>query len=406
MFKQEVAEKIELITSPIQGYMGRMTDKAVEWLSKPTDWSETMSRQISFSMFYSIGRKSMQLDKGAAITFAQKLANDVVGDYRASNRPQIFQGSLMPFGAFTTWSWNFMQRVYGDLEGGRLGAVAIQAGTHAFLFGTESLPGYESATELLSRSYDGKTNLADALDSAFGPEAMDIIGAGAIGQIPKLFGGEAINVGSRASVGLPSILTANSLADMVPSIKVARDLTQGAVETFNSIKQNSGLNFRELAEVWSNQAVNGAIKNGLNGMLGYKVDRAGQLVNSDVRRMSDVLAMTFELKTVSENNKRKEVRRDRLMQEQKAENARALNKQLRSFARSPDGIDDDTFESILQNGVKQGMTFESLKNSMKSAAIIGQVEITDRNLVQALRKNLDAGRTARLLRFQEDDAIE
>ena len=140
--------------------------------------------------------------------------------------------------------------------------------------------------------------------------------------------------------------------------------------------------------------------------LGYSVDKSGQLVNADTRRGTDVVARIFELKTVAENNKRKEVTRDRLMQEQKAARSRRLNKQLRAASRSEDGITSDLLENVITEGMKQGVSMQQIKASVKSGIIVGQTEITDRNLTSALRQNLDEGRISRLMRFQDDDAIE
>lgn len=404
VFKQEVAEKIELITSPIEGYAKRMTSNAIKWLSKPTDWSEEMSRQISFSMFYTIGKRTMGLDGKSAALFAHKRANDIVGDYRASNRPQIFQGATgMPFGLFTTWVWNFLQRFYGDIEGGRLGAASIQAGTNFFLFGAESTPGYEPAINMFTTSYDGKTNIVDTLDRAFGSDAIDFVASGTLANIPKLFGAkDGISIGSRGSVTVPSLFQpTSSLEDIIPSLRTTKTLVQGFGMAVESMRANSGVNGRELAEIVSTNAVNGALKNIAQIGLGYSVDKSGQLVNADTRRNMDLLARGFELRTLNEVRKYKEMARDRLQQEQKAEQNRRMNKRLRSAMRG-DGITSEVFEEIGEEHFLRGGTRAGLKNRLRQAAIVGQLEVTDRKLIEAARRSDDEGKIMRLRRLSDD----
>jgi hypothetical protein len=399
-----VAEKINLITSPVEGYVKRMTSNTIDFLSTPTDWSEEMSRAVSYSMFYGIGKRTMKLSDDAAVTFAHKYANDVVGDYRATNRPQIFQGATgMPFGLFTTWAWNFIQRTFGDLEGGRLGAVSVQAGMQAFLFGVDSMPGYETATNVLTSSYDGKTNIVDTLDNAFGSDMVNYAASGFLSNIPKMFGAsDGIAIGNRGSVGVPALFNpGSSMEDLVPSVRTTKTLVDGFAQAVSSLRENGNLNGRELAEIVSTNAVNGSLKNAAQIGLGYSVDRSGQLINSDTRRFPDLLARSFELRTLNESRKFKEMSRDRLVNEQKAEHGRRINKRLRAASRGS-GISDDDLNDILTDGFRAGFSLTQLKNKIRQSAIIGQYEISERKLIEALKRNDDAGRIARLMRLQDD----
>jgi len=405
MFKQEVAEKIELITSPIEGYMSRMTSKTVDWLSAPTDWSEAMSREITFSMFYGIGKRTMGMThQGDLVNFANKMASEVVGDYRSANRPEIFQASGMPFGLFTTWAWNFIQRSFGDLGSGRLGAAAMQGGIHSFLFGTESLPGYETATSILTSSYDGKRNIVDVMDDAWGPDAMNIVGSGLLGQIPRLMGSsDGFTIGQRSKIGLPAIFNpvGNDIIDMVPSAKVTKTLMEGFGRAINSIKQNNGISGREMAEIVQTNGVSGIAKFIATRGLGYSVDKTGQMVNADANSYENILASSFELQSLTEFRKRKEINRDRLLTEQKAFNSKQMNLQLRSLMRGGD-ISQDAMSGMITNAMEQGVSMQEFRNKVKASAIIGTISKSDRSLVQAIKRNDDEGRIARYLRFQDD----
>ncbi len=404
-FKQEVAEKIDLLTSPVQGYAKRLLDTGITKASWLTDVSEEFSRRISFAMFYGIGTRSMKLSKEAAFTFAHNNANAIVGDYRSSNKPQIFQGATgMPFGLFTTWAWNFLQRVFGDLEGGRLGAVAVQTGMQAFLFGTGSLPGVAPAIQTLTTSYDGRTNIVDILDDAWGSEAVNIMGSGALANLPKLFGlADGIAIGNRGSISFPNIFDPSStIEDLAPSIRTVKTLLQGMGQIADTMAQ-SGFDGRAIAETVSTNAVNGMTKNLAQLGLGYSVDKSGQLINADTRRLPDVIARLTELKTINESNKFKEASRNRMASENRAELSRRLNKQLQTAARGGT-LDSISLDKILIDHHNAGGTMSTVKNRVRKAVILGQYEKSERDLVAAYKKNYDERRTARLFELQEDTA--
>jgi hypothetical protein len=399
LMKQEVAEHLDFITAPIEGYGKTLLREGVNKLSIPTDWSENMSRAISFSMFYNVARKAMGLDKNAARTFAHKQANNVVGDYRATNRPPIFQGATgMPFGLFTTWVWNFLQRFFGDFEGGRLGAASMQMGVQTFMFGLEGIPGMAPAIEMLTSSYDGRTNITDSLDRAYGPEVTNWALNGTI----SYFSG--IGLQQRGAVTIPSVFTnPESLAEVAPGIRTVQTLMQGLGKIGDTFV-NNGADPRAIAEAISLYSVNGAIKNMAQVGLGYSVDRKGQMVNQEVRRIPDLLARAVELKTLNETRRMKELQRDRVRLEIQANRMRSLRSKLRTEMRKG-SISQDALDDILGDYYRTKGSLDGFKAFLRSNALRAQFSQVDLELMKALRTNSDDGRMMRLFELVAEDNL-
>lgn len=396
LFDQEAAERLTYMTEPFETWREQILRKGIDVLSLPTDWSEKMSRYLSFSMGFSFAKKSMQLTDDAAIMFAHKMANSVVGDYRTINRPQIFQGAAgMPFGLFTTWVWNLLQRVYGDLEGGRMGAVAMQGILQELLFGAESMPGSEFFIEQLTTSYDGKTNIVDKLDKAFGHDWSDFIMSGGLSSAT------GIAFQSRADVTLPAFFSGAPLSQKAPALGVATQLVEGTKEMLHSIITNGGLNTQDATEIVSIYGVNGFVKNMAQLAQGYSVDRARNLIEEDTRTLQNVTARLIELKTQQEHRKINELRRDAVNSQMYADRISNLQTQLLTSLRSGD-LDSETMEGILGDYIKAGGSPEHFKQFVRRAAIKSQVEKPFLQMLEKIRQSNDENGMARYMLMYDE----
>ena len=395
LIRQEVAEKIEFLTVPLDSPTGRFTHNTIKWLSKPTDWSEAYSRKLSFNMFYNIGRKTMKLDQESAITFAHRFASDVVGDYSTVNKPQIFQGAGMPFGLFTTWTWNFLQRVYGDVEGGRLGAAVMQAAMHQFLFGAEAQPGFGEYVEKFTTSYDGRTNILDKLDQHYGSEFTDDFLSGTIASL------SGIAIQNRANITMPALFQGGTLEDLVPAYRTMSTLIKGLGQTYKDMKTAGQWDNQALLENISNYAVNGAIKNITKvAALGYEVDKKGNLMIADTRKPQEMIARFVELDSMEKHRTRRELNRDYIRREIQAEKRNLLGRSLKTLLR--ENPDTDQFSkrlgSIAQDYFRSGGDVEHFRNLVRQSAIKGLIDVRHRKLIEAVRRADDAGQIIRLLR--------
>lgn len=388
--KQEVAERLNLWTRPKEGYLKSTLDNAVDFLSKPTDWSENMSRDIAFMTAFQVGKKTFKLDDEAAMLFGHVHGNKIIGDFRPNNRPQMFQGAAgMPMGLFTTWAVNWLQRVFGDLEAGRLGAVGWQTAVQAFLFGAESMPGAAFFIENVT-SHDGKRNVVDSIDARYGRTFTDYLMHGTLSN----WTGMAIN--TRADVSLPSIMAGESPMTAIPSLSVMNTLYEGLAAGFGSIKTNGGYNTRQMNEVIATYGVNGAVRSLFEQINGQSVDRRGATINSNVRDWETILPRLFELKSMREMKAAKEIHRDRMQQITEANHIKKLSLQMRAASRGGI-IDAEMIEASMLGYVNAGGSPAYWKRWLKEQILTAQFDVPTRNLLKALRQSEEQGKMARYM---------
>ena len=394
--KQEVAERLNLWTSPHQGWLARNRDMIVDKLSWPTDWSETMSRDIAFGMMYSVARKTFQLAEEPAMLFAHTHANKVIGDFRPTNRPQMFQGAAgMPLGLFTTWAINWLQRVFGDVEAGRMGAVFWQGAMQQFLFGAQSFPGVQSFIDTFTTSYDGKSNVADSLDSMYGKEFTDWFLHGTLSSLT------GVDFASRADVSMPALYAGEPLITAVPGVSVANTLAQGVGQLVSSMRQQ-GLDPDAISEILSVYGVNGFLRNMTQTLQNTSLDRHGATVENEIRTWENMIPRFMELKSVREQRKAREIQRDRMQREIQNGHITRLARQLKTAVRAGD-IDAEMVEQGLLDYYAAGGEPTDYKRFVKEQILSAKFEKSSRLLLRALRQSDEQAQAARLMRLTGDD---
>jgi len=394
--KQEVAERLNLWTSPRQGWVGRMMDKGIDKLSIPTDRSEELSRDYAFGMMFQIARKTFQLEEEAAMLFAHTHANKIIGDFRPTNRPQMFQGAAgMPLGLFTTWAVNWLQRVFGDIEAGRMGATFWQAGVQQFLFGANSMPGVQSFVDTFTTTYDGRGNAVDAMDSMYGREFTDWFFNGTLASMT------GISFASRADVSMPAVFSGESLTTAVPGVNVMTTIATGLKEMVNSMRQG-GMSWETIAENISVYGVNGFLRNSMQILNNTSVDRHGATIENEIRTFENILPRMMELRSRREEKKARELQRDRIQQQKQRGHMDRLSKQLRTAVRAGK-VDAELIENALMDYYKAGGNPANFKRFLREQILTASFEKSSRLLLQAIRASDEQGKAARLLRVTDDD---
>ena len=232
---QKTVEQMQLFTSPSKGYAERMITKGVDFTSIAVDKTEEWSRGLSYATFYKLGKDNLKLNKDSAMEFAHQMANKTIGDFRPNNRPQIFQGAAgMPFGLFTTFAWNYMQRVFGYMEKGDFKSFFRQQGLQAAFFGTKSLPGFNQYVENFTDNYDGTENMVDRLQKGLGTEVTDALLFGSVGSLT------GVAAYTRTDIRLPgsSYLRNFNIADMAPAAGMIKKTYKGISDSLKRIETN------------------------------------------------------------------------------------------------------------------------------------------------------------------------
>ena len=394
LLRHDVYERIEMITAPVKGYTARMYDKGIKTLSFATDKSEELSRAGSFMMNHAVATKMLGLKGKAAIHFAHKHTNAVVGDYRAMNKPQIFQGVAgMPFGLFSTWVWNFGQRVFGDLEGGRLGAAGMQLMMQQTMFGAESHPMSDLMLNHVTTNYDGTENIVDRLERVVGPDITNVVMNGTIAQLT------GIGIQGRSSVTAPALFRGELSKDLIPALGVADTIAQGVNETIKASGAD-GLTMDKMREILSVYGVNGALKNVATHTQGYSIDRAGDMINADVNNITDAIAHSVELKSLREHERMREMSKDKRTEMVKREHISVVRKSFKTLVRNLDSTSDEDFseqiDDILGAYYEANGDPEYLRAMMRRWSAEAVTDKPLRLLLDRLKKNAQDGGTARL----------
>ncbi len=398
LLRHDVYERIELITAPIKGYGQRMYDKGVKVLSTPTDKSEELARAASFAMNHAVATKQLGLQGDAAVMFAHKHATANVGDYRAMNKPQMFQSAVtMPAGLFTTWVWNFGQRVFGDLEGGRFGAAGMQLLMQQMMFGADSMPFSE---QLFGTSFEnemGTSDLRSRLQNAMPPELYDAFMDGPLSSL------SGIDLASRGSVTAPGMLTGDFSVNSFPALSVPTTLVQGVYKTIMDMDSVDGLTKTKMLETLSTYKMNGAISNTATHILGYKVNRHGEMVNAEVNNLVDSIAHTVELQSIEEKQRQRMLNKERRMEMIKAEHMQKMRNSIRPLMRD---LERDRLSSEQLNDRINKIAFEYYKANgdigrfgawLRQNAVAATTDKASRVLLEHLRANEMSGQGMKLL---------
>ncbi len=309
--KQEVVERMEDITAPSIGYTERMVRNGAKQVSFIVDKSEQLSRSISYLTFHNMGVKNLKLGDDAAHEFAHQMANRTIGDFRPNNKPRIFQGATgAPFGLFTTFAYNYLQRVFGYLEKGQYNAFFQQMGLQASLFGAKSLPGFNQYVDHFTSNYDGTENMVDRLDRSVGSEMTDALLFGTVGTLTGLASY------TRTDIRLPgsNLATASSVFDLAPAAGMITKTYAGITETIKAATSESGLSSGRLSEIASRTFPVKAVRGWIDLAQGYQTDARGQIVDENIQGAAEVFSRLSSIRTLRDQRLMEEFSRQKNQQ--------------------------------------------------------------------------------------------
>lgn len=372
LFKQQVAEIMKTLHEPHQSFTQSMITKGVDVASFVSDKSEEISRGWAHMGGYIIATEHLGMKNKTAHIFAQKFANDVIGDYRPVNRPQVFQGAVgMPLGLFQTYMWNYYQRMFNYIENKDLRSIAVQYGMQASVFGAQSVPGFDQFTEYFASAQDGEVNVIDGLRNRFGNEAADLILYGSLSNIPKLFGQDGISLYSRGDVNVRRLPVLSGDPRDIPFISFAQNtynLINGTIDQFTEAGQFSRQQQLELIGTYSQ---NRPIRMLAEIAAGVSVDRRGQVISDDVRSGLSIASRLTGLRPMLETKQLEAYSRLRGVEASRGHKRLITRRGIRSAIRG-NSFDSELIEESLMNYIQQGgqpQNFRAFLRDQFSAAM-------------------------------------
>lgn len=140
-------------------------------MSTPATYTEAVVRKVAFATGIEQARRlyGPAVSDAQVMIFARDFMKQSIGNYSASQRPMLFQGSVgAAMGLFQTYMLTFAQNTYRHLELKDYKGLGKMMLTQAGVFGTGSLPGFQPISEAIAinfsdENYDLTTGLYRAL---------------------------------------------------------------------------------------------------------------------------------------------------------------------------------------------------------------------------------------------------
>lgn len=403
LIQQEVAERLSVIVAPQHGYVANLVKDGIDKLSWITDKTEIMSRGTSFITGYYMATRALKLNDEAAMAFAHNFANKSIGDYRPSNRPQMFQGAAgLPLGLFTTFMMNFLQRVYGTIENKQMGAVLNQVGMQTLLFGTNSLPGFDAYIQNLTDNYDGSVNMVDRLTEAYGEAGANVMLHGPVSAFT------GVNIASRGDITMPFSREGGLVAN-VPSFSMVSNTFKMMGELTDNLIYNKGFSPVQAGETIQQYSINRFTRSMMDMWHGYSIDKRGSMLESDLYTPEGVLSRVLGFKTLQEHGSQMDKVRTRLTNLKQAdlrdslrESFSAATRDLKYGSKSKEKFNANV-ERALGAYMKSGGKPKNFGNYIKQMVMRSQVDSSQLALLDAISAQNSDGNLARLLLLQQNE---
>ena len=258
----------EVFLNPSDAMLGKSANSIWKQITKIGIKSEEFSRILPFLEGYRIASKS-GLPHSSCMSLAKRFMDKTVGNYLASNRPELFQqaaGSLT--GLFYTYNHNLVQNGLTLALRGDKDALIAGLAAQQFMFGTQAIPGSELVEDFFIPLGSGGNFYTSLRDAGYN----DTFARGIMLGTPSAISGLDFSAkGSINAVAVPGISTP-------PVWSLATDIASGAYESVKSLAYEKGINPDHLWEIWQTRLPFTAGKSVINLTRGYKVDRNNNVI--------------------------------------------------------------------------------------------------------------------------------
>lgn len=407
--KQQVAEIHEILEEPLktEKQMGGFVEKWMGRANWAADQSEETSRGIAHMAGLILAKQHGIVDQRHRHTFANRFANDVIGDYRSINKPVVFQGAAgMPLGLFQTYAWNYYQRMFGYLENAQYKAAAVQFAMQASMFGAVTVPGYSLFNGMWNKAMHNEKTPVDSLQAAYPGWMTDLLLYGTISNIPKIFGLDGMALYSRgdANPRVPAFLDPSqvplfTLADSMAS------LLGGMVDQVRSGGQ--GLSAWQTMELLGTYSNNRTLSRLFELAAGYSIDRRGNVINADTQTASRAISSVLGLRTLNEAKNTEVLQRQKASELAQYAMRTRLTDAIKSATRH-DGLDEGLLRQAISDYAVTGGDPEYFPRFLKTTVLNGTTDRAQVRLMEFLRSDHRIQDAMRLMnagvRFDPDEA--
>lgn len=352
---QQVAELNEIISNPLrsEGDWKDWAHKSVDVVSTLSDKSEIISRGWAHMAGILLAKDHGITDQKLRHVFAHRFANELIGDYRSSNRPVVFQGAAgMPLGLFQTYMWNYYQRLYSYIENRDIRSIATQYAMQASVFGAQTMPGYQLFNSMWSATNENRDTPTDKVQANFGSDVADVLLYGTLSSIPKIFGGDGIALYTRGDTSprVPTFIDPSQ----APIAQFGKNFFQMLAGVANQLQTGGqGLSAQQTSEVFSQFFINRPMARMMELYAGYATDRSGNVVSDDVYNMTSIIARTMGLRPLNEAKTMEILHRQKITDAAQYAIRGRLREAIKSAARG-DGLNEDLLAGAFEDYAVSG----------------------------------------------------
>lgn len=260
----------EVFLNPSDALLNKAGKSVFKAFTSLGDKTEEISKIIPFLYGYRLGIRN-GYSHSSSLSMARKMADNVVGNYLASNRPQLFMEGLGNlFGLFHTYIQNLTEQYVGRFLQGDSASLIAGAAGQSFMFGSESLPGSDTVKEFFMPLKKGKDFYTTLRDNNYTDEDARAIMAG----IPSVLTG--LDFSSKGDINpIPA-----AGGNFIPALTLWSNLGSIAYQSVKEYSANNELDANTVWEIMQTRLPNPLARGAINLALGYKVDRNHNLIVS------------------------------------------------------------------------------------------------------------------------------
>ena len=319
--------------------------KIVEFLSAGTNLSEEMVRHLSFSTGWYISKEAYPtLSDSGRMIFARDFMDRTIGNYTASQRPTMFQGTFgVAMGLFQTYMLTMAQSMYRHLEKQEFKALAKMMLVQGGIFGAKSLPGFNLVSEYIGEHFsDQNVDLVTGTFRALPTKLAESI----IYGLPSSFGQAAVT--SRGDIQ-PRIPDPTLGINAIPAVNLTAQAWQAMSRVAKALYSSDQTAGQGLMEALSVQSISRPIARLSELASGQSITGRGNLIAgpAEIWTWPSVVARALGTRPISEARARDALHLNSMYGSFDRDNRAQISMKLRSHMRG--GTLNDEVVSELAN---------------------------------------------------------
>lgn len=245
----DMMDELSLVPGLIPSKYAELADKWVEKGARLTfnTQAEEFTRFVSADVMRQItepvvkaGKMSVQEQNNYINIFV----NRVQGNYVASQRPMMFQGTIgAAVGLFQTYQFNMFQQLYRHIENRDVKTLAVAAGLQGTLFGANGLPFFAGVnTHIIGNASinAGHEDMYSYAVKAMGKDVGDWMMYGTASAMP-LFSEQAPALWTRGDLNPRYVTMVPTDFASVPAVQASMKVVNAAVMMAKQVSQGSDM---------------------------------------------------------------------------------------------------------------------------------------------------------------------